>query len=93
MKDYQATVFKSGNSYALRVTPEYLKDAGLRVGDKPSIALPIVKPKKQNRAEIARLIRQLQEVSKDGKGLANIEDPVAWQREIRKDRPLPGRDY
>ena len=21
-----------------------------------------------------------------------IEDPVAWQREIRKDRPLPGRD-
>ena len=20
-----------------------------------------------------------------------IEDPVAWQREIRKDRPLPGR--
>lgn len=22
---------------------------------------------------------------------AEIEDPVAWQREIRKDRPLPGR--
>ena len=22
---------------------------------------------------------------------AHIEDPVAWQREIRKDRPLPGR--
>lgn len=22
----------------------------------------------------------------------DIEDPVAWQREIRKDRPLPGRD-
>ncbi len=22
---------------------------------------------------------------------ADIEDPVAWQREIRKDRPLPGR--
>ncbi len=21
-----------------------------------------------------------------------ITDPVAWQREIRKDRPLPGRD-
>jgi hypothetical protein len=21
-----------------------------------------------------------------------ISDPVAWQREIRKDRPLPGRD-
>lgn len=23
---------------------------------------------------------------------ADIEDPVEWQREIRKDRPLPGRD-
>ena len=23
---------------------------------------------------------------------ADIEDPVAWQREQRKDRPLPGRD-
>ncbi len=23
---------------------------------------------------------------------ASIEDPVAWQREVRRDRPLPGRD-
>jgi hypothetical protein len=26
------------------------------------------------------------------RAVAAIEDPVAWQREIRKDRPLPGRD-
>jgi len=25
-------------------------------------------------------------------GFKSIPDPVAWQREIRKDRPLPGRD-
>jgi hypothetical protein len=25
-------------------------------------------------------------------GLAGIEDPVAWQRELREDRPLPGRE-
>lgn len=25
-------------------------------------------------------------------GLSHIEDPVEWQREIRKDRPLPGRE-
>ena len=24
--------------------------------------------------------------------LSHIKDPVAWQREIRKDRPLPGRE-
>ncbi|PKM37069.1 MAG: hypothetical protein CVV06_07770 [Gammaproteobacteria bacterium HGW-Gammaproteobacteria-10] len=23
---------------------------------------------------------------------ADIKDPAAWQREIRKDRPLPGRE-
>ena len=25
-------------------------------------------------------------------GLSHIQDPVEWQREIRKDRPLPGRE-
>ncbi len=24
--------------------------------------------------------------------VASIEDPVAWQREVRRDRSLPGRD-
>lgn len=24
--------------------------------------------------------------------VAEIEDPVAWQQEVRRDRPLPGRD-
>ena len=33
----------------------------------------------------------LQELANMG-AFAEIEDPVAWQREIRKDRPLPGRD-
>ena len=25
-------------------------------------------------------------------GVASIPDPDAWQREVREDRPLPGRD-
>jgi hypothetical protein len=25
-------------------------------------------------------------------GIKSIRDPVAWQREIRRDRPLPGRE-
>jgi hypothetical protein len=28
----------------------------------------------------------------DRKALSQITDPVAWQREIRTDRPLPGRE-
>ena len=32
------------------------------------------------------------EILADKKAFDEIEDPVAWQREIRKDRTLPGRD-
>lgn len=41
-------------------------------------------------AAMAAALRKLAQI-KDG-GLASIQDPVAWQREIRKDRPLPGRE-
>ena len=32
------------------------------------------------------------EILADKKAFDEIEDPAAWQREIRKDRTLPGRD-
>lgn len=38
-----------------------------------------------------RLGAILREVAKR-EPFASIEDPVAWQREIREDRPLPGRE-
>lgn len=28
----------------------------------------------------------------DRQALSEISDPVAWQKEIRQDRPLPGRE-
>ena len=37
------------------------------------------------------LARLMEEASKKNL-FADIEDPAAWQREIRKDRPLPGRE-
>ena len=38
-------------------------------------------------SKAAAALRKIAEMGGTG-----IEDPVAWQREIRKDRPLPGRD-
>ena len=38
----------------------------------------------------AKAVAALREIAK--RGGTGIKDPVAWQREIRKDRPLPGRD-
>jgi hypothetical protein len=28
----------------------------------------------------------------DRHALSHIDDPIAWQQETRKDRPLPGRE-
>jgi hypothetical protein len=34
----------------------------------------------------------MMEIAARGTAFRDIKDPAAWQREIRKDRPLPGRD-
>ncbi|MCY4578394.1 MAG: hypothetical protein OXD31_05035 [Chloroflexi bacterium] len=44
--------------------------------------------KEERRAKAAAALR---EIAKRG-GVPEIPGPVAWQREIRKDRPLPGRE-
>ena len=38
-----------------------------------------------------RMAKALEQLAASN-AFADIKDPVAWQREIRKDRPLPGRD-
>lgn len=96
MKDYMLTLIRSGNSYALRAPKQYIDDSNLKVGDKvPAPKLEPAVGKRQDRAKIQKIIAELQaiEVPDGGRGLRAIKDPVAWQREIRKDRPLPGRDY
>lgn len=42
--------------------------------------------------ELSKPVSQHLQALADMGTFADIEDPVAWQREIRKDRPLPGRD-
>ena len=39
----------------------------------------------------ARALAALRRLAARG-GIRSIPDPVAWQREQRKDRPLPGRE-
>ena len=41
---------------------------------------------------VSKPVSELFQNLADMGALAEIEDPVAWQREIRKDHPLPGRD-
>ena len=87
MNEYTATVIKTGNSYALRVPKSYIDESQLSLGDK-TILPRAQKQKPQDRERIQQLWKELQAL----KPFKDIKDPVAWQREIRKDRPLPGRD-
>ena len=38
-----------------------------------------------------RMAAALEKLAASG-AVVDIEDPVSWQRELRQDRPLPGRD-
>ena len=45
----------------------------------------------QREARGRAMAEALQQIA-DAGGIPSIPDPVSWQREIRRDRPLPGRD-
>lgn len=87
MGNYTATVIKTGNSYALRVPKQYIDNSKLKLGQKIEIPQP-KKPQKYDVEAVREAIRNLQKVG----AYKDIKDPVAWQRELRKDRPLPGRE-
>jgi hypothetical protein len=63
------------------------------LSDEPNgvaVEVSIVKRlKKPDGKKMAAALRALANLP-DG-GIKSIKDPVKWQREIRKDRPLPGR--
>ena len=45
-------------------------------------------PDKNYPAKAVNILKQLAQLN----ACANIEDPIAWQTDLRTDRPLPGRD-
>lgn len=87
MSNYIATIIKTGNSYALRVPKSYIEYAKLKLGQKVHISPPIIAPQEYNPEAVKKAIRNLQGVG----AFRSIKDPAVWQREVRKDRSLPGR--
>ena len=94
---FQLKDFNMANTYRAVLNGDHLEwvdDKPDDVGDEPlSVQVTIleetISEKKKTQGEMAAA--WLQKIADRG-GIKGIEDPVAWQREIRKDRPLPGRD-
>lgn len=75
------------------IEPEHHYDLGSD-SEGPIPRLPIRRRREtpeQRDARIARAIGALERLAAMG-AFDHIEDPGEWQREIREDRPLPGRD-
>lgn len=87
MSNYNATVIKTGNSYALRIPKQLVDEAELKLGEKVHIG-NLQKYKKQDHQKVLAILKQLQASST----FKDVDDPVAWQQEVRRDRKLPYRD-
>lgn len=92
MSKYTATVIKTGNSYALRVPKALVDDKKLILGQKVQLPdnINITPSQDYDHAKFVKAVKELKKL----KPFKDIKDPVAWQREIRKewDRPISGRE-
>ena len=66
-------------------TGRFKVTAWLEPVDESGRPLPATPEMIERRAEALEAVRK-------ANPFRGIKDPVEWQREIRKDRPLPGRD-
>lgn len=70
------------------------EEPAIAAENRPLTVLITIMPQEQSNgtphkgARIAQILRRLAERN----GLAEITDPVEWQRETREDRGLPGRE-
>lgn len=79
MRNYIATVIKSGNSYALRVPKEYVDSNNLKLGQKVKLANdPSIK-----KGNVAQAMQALQKLADTKGSMKSISDPVAWQAALR----------
>ncbi len=75
---------------------EWIGDAPVQIEDESGVTVEVTilgdaaaeSARREQGLRMAEALEKLAEIN----ALADITDPVAWQREVREDRPLPGRD-
>ena len=85
-------------TYKARLKGERLEWSGevpQEVSQEADVLVTVLSPSEigegERRERGAGMAAALREIAGRG-GIRSIPDPVAWQREIREDRPLPGRE-
>ncbi len=69
--------------------PEPVRTSSVEVPVEVRIPEPVEEERGQTQGEVlAALFEELAELDP----FRDIEDPAAWQRELREERPLPGRE-
>ena len=84
LEKYRATIHGNTIEWDGEAPKNLSDDASIKV-DVTVVSTP--KPQRPNGRKMAAILQRMA----DRGGIASIEDPVKWQREIRKDRKLPGR--
>lgn len=72
----------------LKLIEKLAEELGLCI-EKPQKSQKTKSDKEEERSE--KLYQLMEEMAESG-GIQSIKDPVAWQREIRKDKKLYGRE-
>ena len=68
-----------------------LVEAAMKLAAEFAASLPESESKSESApSRYGPAVAALERIARRG-GIPSIPDPVAWQREIREDRPLPGR--
>ncbi len=86
LEKYRATIHGDTIEWEGEIPKDLSKNTSIKVDI--TIVSPKQKLKKPNGKKMAEALAK---IAARG-GIRAIKDPVKWQREIRKDRPLPGRD-
>lgn len=85
--EYKAKLNEGKVEWSAAPPPFYLNGAEVLV-----TVLPSPRIQETTKAERGRAMRAALEKLAASGAFADIKDPVAWQREIRKDGILPGRE-
>ena len=86
LEKYRATIHGDIIEWDGQEPNGVMDDEGLKVE-----IIVVSKKKIWPKSDGEKMAAALSEIASRG-GIKSIPDPVAWQREIREDRPLPGRD-